>query len=85
MGPVPVMSYIAVRCVMISEEDLDKYHILVSTLRMGEILFESLPQLLLNAVSLVLRCNNSGPGKFYANVSIFKWLSGFDLSAYSLA
>ena len=77
MGPVVVTAYLVVCCAKgITEEDEAKYKILVGTLKMGEIIFESLPQLTINSLSLLYKCSKSkGFKHVYSQVPIVKWLS----------
>ena len=78
LGPVVVTVYLIVRCVKgITEVDLERYKVLIGILKMGEILLETVPQLIINALSLVHKCtcNRSGEDSMYSGISNVKWLS----------
>ena len=63
----------------IDAENLMKLKTLVASLKLGEIVFESLPQLLLNSFSLFFRCSDSGNDDAYlASVySTISFVKGF--------
>ena len=82
LGPVVVNLFAALQCFRgIDAENLTKLKTLVASLKLGEIVFESVPQLLLNSFSLFFRCSNSGNDETYlASVySTISFVKGFSI------
>lgn len=76
MGPLPMTAHLTVRCWKgIGKNELTKYKVLISTIKMGEVVCEALPQLIINSASLNLRCGGIDIGQLYKSIPVVQWIS----------